>query len=139
MDTAMKLQTAVTETVEMAVHHLFPKVKELVAQEILKQFDLPLKPLRGPSGSRPLKRKTAPASKKIAKKKTIAAKRTGKKLTRAQMQCRHPKCTKRSMGPKYSFRCKDHPINEGKTEKPNLRIMRGGLADKGKPKIAKAA
>lgn len=135
MDTAMKLQTAVTETVEMAVHHLFPKVKELVAQEILKQFDLPLKPLRGPNKPR---QKTAPASK--AKKKTIAAKRVskskGKKLTRAQMQCRHPKCTKRSMGPKYSFRCKDHPLT---TEKPNLRVMKGGLADKGKPKIAKAA
>lgn len=143
MDAARRLQTAVKETVEIAVNHLFPQVKQLVAEEILRQFEPPLTGLRGPTGTKGKGKGTrssvAPkVSRKIAAKKAVktkaarASKMKGRKLTKKQMQCRHPGCTKRSMGPKYSFRCETHPING----RPNLTVLKGGAGNGKSSKVA---
>lgn len=128
MDAARKLQEAVRETVELAVNHLFPQVKNLVAQEIIRQFEPPLKGLRpGP------KARSTP-SKKIGKKtaKKVAKKSKARKLSTKQMQCRHPGCTKRSMGPRYSFMCKRHEGEKPVSGRPNLTVLKGGANGNGK-------
>lgn len=148
MDAARRLQTAVKETVEIAVSHLFPKVKQLVAEEILRQFEPPLTGLRGPkTRATPSRKKKVSAPRKIHRTKKAAKSR---KLSNKQMECRHPGCDKRSMGPKYSFLCKKHE-HDKPTQRPNLKVLKGGAngagsnglglgkASKAPPKAAKKA
>ena len=56
----------------------------------------------------------------------------GRKLSAKQMQCRHPGCGKRSMGPKYSFMCKRHEGEKPVVGRPNLTVIRGGANGNGK-------
>ena len=122
MDTARMLREAVKETCELAVRSLLPKIREAVATEILRHFETTgfvAKP-------RPVERAKPKPKRRM--------------LSDATMRCRHPGCTRRSRGPKYSFTCVKHPI-ELKSP-PNLRVIRGGQAiSKGKApkKAAKAA
>jgi hypothetical protein len=71
-----------------------------------------------------------PSSKKtVAKKKITKAKAKKRKLSSKQMECRVPGCHKRSMGPRYSFKCKKHENTE---VRPNLTVLKGGNNGNGK-------
>jgi hypothetical protein len=90
--------------------------------------------LRGPA---PTKKTSASRPKVKAKKKTVAAKKTVRKLTKKQMQCKHPSgCEERSLGPRWHFLCRGHQPKAGR---PNLRVVKAPPSDKAKGKIARAA
>lgn len=66
----------------------------------------------------------ATPSKQVRKVKRVVKAR---KLSSKQMQCRHPGCTKRSMGPRYSFMCKRHE-DKKPIGRPNLKVLKGGAS-----------
>jgi hypothetical protein len=102
MDPAQQLQIAVKEAVELAVSHLYPKIKSLVAAEITRLFTQPHIQL------------------------TLTGK-VKRQLTATQMRCRYPGCKKRSQGPKFHYRCASHPADAIILGvRPNLRIIKGG-------------
>lgn len=132
MDAAKELQATVKETIAMAVQHLFPKVRELVARQILSQFEdqfgLPTTKLKTPRRAKAVRkakprRKPTKAKAKAKAKAKVVAKPKRKHLTKAQMQCKHPSgCEDRSKGPRYGYLCAKHQPKTNST-RPNLRVV----------------
>lgn len=139
MDPAKELRSMVQDTITQAVIQLFPKVRELVARQILSQFEekfgLPqlittkhvTKTIRVRRAK--LKKKRKPVAAKTAKKP--------RKLTAAQMRCKHDGCSKRSKGPRYGYLCETHQPKPG--ARPNLRIVPNSPSTKIKEKAPRKA
>lgn len=144
MDAAKQLRSTVEETVTMAVEFLFPKVRELVARQILSQFEEKFGlPQTLTLTKKKVRRKTKTKAKKAKPSKTkkaapVAKTARRKHLTKKQMQCKHPSgCEERSKGPRYGYLCAGHQPRAN--TRPNLRVVPHSPSSKIKEKGARKA